>query len=102
MRRHLIGIIALLMLLGVVYFRICPPEEASTWAKQLEAACSRGGALAAVIWLAYVEIHRLPAWIWGLLLAVLVVVAIRPRTALLAIPMIVVLAILRPRIGRKR
>jgi hypothetical protein len=97
-RRHLIGIIALLCLLGYLAFRIWPPQE--TWQQVLEGGCARGGALAAVAWLAYPDIRRMPGWLWGVLLAILVVVAIRPRTVLLAIPVIVALAILRPRFGR--
>lgn len=99
MRRHLIGIIALLCLVGTVAFEIRPPEGA--WDTVLQGGCSRGGALAAVVWLAYPDVRRIPGWLWSMLLAVLVVVAIRPRTVLLAIPLIIILAILRPRAGRR-
>ena len=99
MRRHLIGIIALSLLVGAVAFWIWPPR--GSWQGQLEAACWRVGALAAVIWLAYDQVKRMPGWLLGLLLAFLVIVALRPRVALLAIPIIVALAILRPRFGRR-
>ena len=100
MRRHLIGIIALLSLLGAVAFWIWPPQSA--FGIQLKAACARGGALAAVVWLAFPDVRRMPAWLWGILLGILVVVAIRPKAVFLAIPIIIALAILKPRIGRRR
>ena len=98
MRRHLIGIIALLCLLGALVFQVRPPRPG--WETVFYGGCCRGGYVAAVVWLAYRDIRRMPAWLWGVLFAILAVVAVRPRTALLAIPVIVVLAILRPRFGR--
>ena len=100
MRRHLIGIIAVLSLLGAVACEIWPPQEA--WGATLQSGLCRGGVLAAVVWLAYPEIRRMPAWLWSMLLGILVVVAIRPRTVIVAVPIIIALAILRPRIGRRR
>ena len=55
-----------------------------------------------MIWLAYTDIRRLPAWLFGLLLAIVVLVALRPRAALLALPVIIALAILRPRFGQRQ
>ena len=100
MRRHLIGIIAVLSLLGAVACEIWPPQQ--TWGATLQSGSCRGGVLAAVVWLAYPEVRRMPTWLWSMLLAVLVVVAIRPRTVFVAVPIIIALAILRPRIGRQR
>ncbi len=99
MRRHLLGIIALLLLVGAGAFWIWPPEGSA--AGQFEAACWRVGALVAVLWMAYPQLHRTPAWLWPGLTVLLVILAIRPKYFLLAVPIIVVLAILRPRIGRR-
>ena len=100
MRRHLIGIIALLLLVGGVVFWIWPPR--GSWQGQLEAACWRVGALAAVIWLAYEQVQRMPAWFWVSLPALVVVLAKWPRWFLLAVPIVLALAILKPRVGKGR
>ena len=102
MRRHLIGILAILLLLGAVWFKIFPPEPHQSFLHGLDSACSRAGALAAVIWLAYSEIHRMPAWCW-LSLPVLAVVLVKwPKCILYALPVIVIIAVLRPRTGKRR
>jgi hypothetical protein len=98
-RRHLIGIIALLSLLGAVTFWVWPPESA--WSGQLEAACWRGGALASMLWLAYADIRRMPAWFWLSLPVLAAILVVRPRRFLYVIPIIVVLAILKPRARRR-
>ena len=74
----------------------------SSMATQIEAACWRMGTLLTVLWLAYEELRRLPRWLFGVLLATAVIAAIKPKTLLLAVPIIVGLAILRPRFGRPR
>ncbi len=100
MRRHLLGMIAVLLLAGAVVFWIWPPEGAA--GQQFEAACWRVGALVAVFWLAYPQLHRVPSWLWPSLTVSLVVLAVRPKYFLLAVPIIVALAVLRPRFGRRR
>lgn len=100
MRRHLIGIIALLLLVGAVVFWIWPPNGAA--AQQFESACWRVGAIMSVIWLAYYEIHRMPVWLLAGLPVLVIVLALRPRYFLVAVPIIIVLAILKPRVGKRR
>ena len=100
MRKHLIGIIALVLLSGAVFFWINPPDEGIGFG--LEAACWRVGALMTVLWLAYDELYRVPAWLWPMALTLLVILAIRPRWFVFAVPIIVALAILRPRFGRRQ
>ena len=100
MRRHAIGIIALLCLVGAVVFWLYPPQ--GLWQKQAQVACWRGGTLAAVLWLAFDQLQRLPGWLLGLFLTSVAIVAIRPKYALLVIPLLIVLAILRPRFGRRK
>jgi len=98
-RRHLIGIIALLSLLGAVTFWIWPPESA--WSGELEAACWRGGALASILWLAYTDLRRMPAWFWLSLPVLVAILVVRPRRFLYVIPFIIALAILKPRARRR-
>ena len=98
MRRHILGIMSLLLIAGAVFFWAWPPQNAA--AQQFEAACWRLGALTSILWLAYKDVRRLPAWAGLVLLGFVVVVAIRPRLFLVAIPVILALAILRPRIGK--
>ena len=100
MRRHLLGIISLVLIAGAVVFWIWPPEDAA--ARQFEAACWRLGALTSILWLAYNDVRRLPGWAWFVLLGFVVVVAIKPRMFLVAVPVILALAILRPRLGKPR
>lgn len=100
MRRTVVGIISLALLLGAVYFWFVPPESAAML--NLEAAFRRVGLLMGAWWLAYEEIRRLPGWAWAAIPALIVVLAIRPRLFLVAIPVILALAILKPRLGKKR
>jgi len=99
-RHHLIGIIALLLLLGALASLIWP--LAGSFGAQLPGACLRVGAVVGAWWLAYNELRRVPAWLWIALLSVAVVVAAKPRVAVFAIPIILVLAILKPRLGRRK
>jgi len=105
MRRHLIGVFALLMLAGAVYFWLCPPQ--SSGAQQLEAACWRLGALLTVVWLAYHEINRMPAWGWAVIPVVMIILVKWPRWLMISgrallpvLPAIIVLVILLPRLRR--
>ena len=101
MRRHAIGIIAIVLLIGGVVL-VCWPVEGQGLFAGLNAACWRVGALMAVLWLAYPQIHRMPAWLWAAIPALAVVLAVRPRWFLIALPIVVALAVLRPRNGNRR
>ena len=100
MRRILVGIIAIVLFVGAVYFHAYPPEGAF-WT-QLESACWRVGALMAVIWLAYPEVNRLPGWLVGTVPVLAVILALRPKLFLLAVPVVIALAILKPKVPRQR
>lgn len=95
----MIGLVALAMILGAVACWIWPPGERF---QAIEAALMRGGALLAVVWLAYEEVMRLPRWLLLVVPPALLVVVVRPRWFLAIIPIIVILAILKPRLGRKQ
>ncbi len=95
MRRHLIGLIAVVLILGAVLFQIWPPTDAAY--EGLRAACWRVGALMTVLWLAYPEVARLPAWLVGTIPVLGVILALRPRWLVIAIPIVIALAILKPK-----
>ena len=61
----------------------------------------RGGVLAAIVWLAFPDIRRMPGWLWSVLFGILVVVVVNRKAVFLAIPIIIALAILKPRIGKR-
>lgn len=61
------------------------------------AACVRVGAVMAVLWLAYDEVSRLPAWIWAAVPLLLALLAFKPKALLIAVPIIIALVILKPR-----
>jgi len=96
MRRHILGISAIILLTGAVAFLIWPPETAG--AQSLHSACTRVGSICAVIWLAYRDLERLPSWIGSVILVAAVIIAIRPRMAIIGIPVVIALMVL----GRKK
>ena len=55
-----------------------------------------------MLWMAYNELSRLPAWLLATLPVMVVVLAVRPRIFLMLVPVLIALAILQPRFGRKR
>jgi hypothetical protein len=53
------------------------------------------------LWLAYHDLNRLPGWVLASL-PILVISLVRwPRALLLLVPLIIVLAILKPRFGSR-
>ncbi|MEA1952151.1 MAG: hypothetical protein U9N87_12255 [Planctomycetota bacterium] len=95
MRRHAIGVIALVLLAfaGVLWLW---PNEGNTFLG-LEAACWRVGALMGVLWVAYTDVQRIPAWLLGIVPPLVVLLAWKPRSFLVVAPIILAIAILRPR-----
>jgi hypothetical protein len=101
MRRHAIGVFALLLLLGASVLCFWPAASGESAAvKAMEGAFWRVGALLAVLWMAWPDVHRLPAWMLAFGPAVLAVIAFKPRTAIYLIPVLLAIALFRPR-GRR-
>ena len=100
MRRHAIGVIALVLLLIAAAFEVWPPDGPNSL--DLQSAGLRIGTVMVVIWLAYDHLQRAPRWFWWGLPIFLIAIARRPRLLLLFVPMVIVLAILRPRPGSRR
>ncbi|RMF88810.1 MAG: hypothetical protein D6741_18605 [Planctomycetota bacterium] len=94
-RRHAIGILGLILLAGGCWFWIFPPE--GNFQATLEAACWRGGSLALVVWVGFYEIVRLPTWILLAAPIVLAIAVYRPRLLLALVPVFLLIAIFRPR-----
>jgi hypothetical protein len=95
MRRHAIGVLALALLLAAIATCIWAPGEASSY---FLSSCVRVGALLGVLWLAYADLRRIPPWLWVVFLPLLAVLVIKPKWALYLAPIILILAILHPRI----
>ncbi len=55
-----------------------------------------------VIWLAYPEVARLPRWLLGTVPVLAVFLALRPKLFLIAVPVVIALAILKPKAPRQR
>jgi uncharacterized membrane protein YgaE (UPF0421/DUF939 family) len=52
--------------------------------------------------MAWDDLQRLPSWVLGTTLAALALVAFRPRLFLFLVPLIIVLAVIRPRFGQRK
>ncbi len=95
MRRHAIGIIAIVLLLGAGALWIWPLE--GTWYLPLKSACTRLGPCMAVLWLAYPEVKRLPAWLLPTIPLLIVILAVKPKWFLIALPIVILMVIIRPK-----
>ncbi|MBM4088101.1 MAG: hypothetical protein FJ276_01535 [Planctomycetes bacterium] len=97
MRRHLLGIISLLLLAAAAYglMRFGTKES---HAEFLSSVCLRGGLVLGAIWLALPQLIRLfkstSPWFVGLLGAASAVIVLRPRTIVVLGPAILLLAVL--------
>jgi hypothetical protein len=97
-RRHAIGVIAVILLSAAWALWRWPVE--ADWYTPVMAACWRLGPCMAVLWLAYPEVNRLPAWLIGVIPLLLAILAVRPRWFLIALPIVIALVILKPKAGR--
>ena len=97
MRRHATGVIALVLLLLAAWFYVSPPSGPAS--QELQAAFARIGVVMVVVWLAYDQLKRVPGWlVWTIpLFAVAFVIPPLRRYLLILVPVVIVLAILRPR-----
>ncbi len=100
LKRHLVGIFAVVLLLVGVALTLWPPGE--TGYQQFLAAAWRVGALMAVLWLAYPEVIRMPVWILGTIPALVVVLAVKPKWFVIALPVMILLVVLSPRRGPRQ
>jgi len=93
--RPLTGLFALLLLAAwlslFVWHLGWEGEEA------LQGACLRVGIVLGAIWLAQPQLERIPGWLFQSIGITALVIAARPRLALLALPVLLAYAVLRPR-----
>lgn len=99
MRRHVIGILALAMLLTAVVLLLQGHQEGLAY--QVEVNSLRVGAFLVVLWLAYADLHRVPPWLWATFVPMLVVIVLKPRWLIIILPIGFLLAILHPRVWPK-
>ena len=90
MHRPTIGLIAVVLLIAGFVLRGATDEG-------LSAACFRIGVVMALVWLAHPQLENMPRWLVFALCATALVVMRWPRLLVLALPVAVVLWLLRPR-----
>lgn len=100
MRRHAVGLIALVLLVsGLAVWLWAPSTEVY---QMLLAACWRVGVLMGVVWLAYRDVERMPPWLVAMFPVFLVLLLVSRKWFLFLLPLVIALAILKPRIGSRR
>jgi hypothetical protein len=93
--RAAIGLFAAVLLIAGVVTRNQVDDAVS-------GAFLRVGVMMAIWWFAYPQVQRVPRWLGIAGGVVLVLVVLRPKLLLLAIPILIVLWLLRPRKPRSR
>ena len=91
-RRPIIGILSIVLLVTAVVMLL---RSAGSENQAFGAACLRVGLLLGAVWLAYPQLERIPAWMFGTLLTALMVMAVRPQMAVLIVPSLLMLWFLR-------
>ena len=97
MHRPTIAVLAVVLLCGGIYLSFAKPE--GTLVTGLHAACWRVGGLLAAIWIAHPQLAKLPSWVYLLFFAATLAIAVRPRLAIIVLPLVIVAFWLRPRGG---
>lgn len=103
MKRLLLGIVSLLLVLTwlVLYLR----ADAGNWSSTMASACLRAGLVLGALWLAFPQVlqilSRLPVWMMGLAGVGLLLMIRWPKSAVVVVPGMLALWVLRPRSPRK-
>ncbi|MCO6456548.1 MAG: hypothetical protein J5I93_14720 [Pirellulaceae bacterium] len=103
MKRLLLGILALLLVLTwlVLYLQ----AEPSNWSSTVASACLRAGLVLGALWLAFPQVlqilSRLPVWMMGCLGVGLLAMIRWPKSAVVVVPAMIALWVLRPRPANK-
>ena len=95
MHRPTVGIISLVLLTSGVAIWLRPLDWEGNDA--LRGALMRLGIVMAAMWLALPQLHRLPGWIISAVGVAAIVIAVRPRTAIFLLPLLLAYLALRPR-----
>jgi 4-amino-4-deoxy-L-arabinose transferase-like glycosyltransferase len=100
MRRHLVGILGLALIAAwiVLEIKLRMGHEQSAVEADFEGAASRIGGFLIILWLAWDQLKRIPNWLWLVLPAIAAAFLFRrPQILVLLIPILIAVAILRPR-----
>ncbi len=95
MHRPTVGLIGAALLAGWIALWIWPLAWSGSDA--LQGAFLRVGVVMLAIWAAQPQLKRVPPWLFSLAGVLAIVVALRPRWAIIAVPLLVALWFLRPR-----
>ena len=95
MHRPTIAALAILLLSGGVYLSLTGDDDAFTLG--LNAACWRVGGLLVALWIAHPQLARWPAWLYVLFLIAALTIAMRPRLAIVVVPLIAIAMWVRPK-----
>ena len=104
MRRHILGIVALCLLItgAVMLLRSFGEDAGAAASKDFAASmCLRIGWVLAAIWLAYPELKYIPPWMYTIVLAAVVIVVIQPKTIVFVIPALLLIWLLNPKRGKR-
>jgi hypothetical protein len=97
MRRRLLGIIALLLVIGGIAGLVFG-EGSGSQLGLFASACVRAGTVLGALWLAFPKIedisNRVPPQLLGALLLGALAIAIRPRTITVVVPLLAILVVL--------
>ena len=99
LQRTLLGVLAILSMLGAVASWIWPPTQGM--GLEWQAACWRFAPILGALWLAYYELKRVPWWLWLVLPVAIVIIVKWPRFLLLSIPILILLILLNLRFKRQ-
>jgi len=102
MRRHLLGLFGAVLLLAGAVLWFLPPAAPDL--EYLYGSCIKAGTVLLIAWLAYPQLQQVPGWALAVLLVGIVITAAWPRAvpallsyALLLLPVLLVIWLLRPR-----
>jgi hypothetical protein len=86
-----------MLLAGTLYFQIWPPAEGDAVQSSFQSAFHRLSIVMAALWLAHPQLVRFPVWILlaSTVAIILVLLTLKARTFVLAIPILVALWITR-------
>ena len=95
MHRPTVGLLAIALLGSGIALLIWP--QPWDFYQPLLAACWRVGSVMAALWLAHPQVSQLPSWFVATLLITGLVVALRPKLIVVAVPMLLAVWAMRPR-----
>lgn len=103
MKRLLLGVVSLLLVLTwlVLYLQ----ADTSNWSSSVASGCLRAGLVLGALWLAFPQVlqilSRLPLWMMGVAGVGLLVMIRWPKSAVVVVPGMLALWVLRPRPAQK-